>query len=88
MTYKEKAKIIDDYREKIKDSHQKDALAAALRAFKNYHSTFLKIEEVVERMRRKDIFEDVVRRVMRRKSESIVDASKEIIKRENDAKEN
>lgn len=82
MTYKKKAKIIDDYKEEIKDSHQKDALAAALRAFKNYHSMFLKIEEIVEKLKRKDIFELVVERVLKKKTESIVDAAKEIIKRE------
>jgi hypothetical protein len=82
MTYKEKTKIIDEYKEKIKDSHQKDALAAALRAFKNYHSMFLKIEETVEKLKRKDIFEDVVRRVLKKKTESIADAAKEIIRRE------
>lgn len=82
MTYKEKAKIIDDYREMIKNTHQKDALAAALRAFKNYHSMFLKVEEVVGKMKRKDIFEDVVKRVLKKRTESIVDAAKEIIKRE------
>lgn len=82
MTYREKAKIIDDYREKIKDSHQKDALAAALRAFRNYHSMLLKIEETVERLGRKDIFEDVVRRVLKKRTESIADAAKEIIRSE------
>lgn len=82
MTYKEKAKIIEDYREMIRGSHQKDALAAALRAFRNYHSMFLKIEEVVEKLKRKDIFESVVKRVLKKRTESIVDAAKEIIKRE------
>jgi predicted RNase H-like nuclease (RuvC/YqgF family) len=82
MSNKEKEKMIEDYREKIKDSHQKDALAAALRAFRNYHAMFLKIEEVTKRFGREDIFEDVVRRVLKKKSESIVDATKEIIKKE------
>jgi hypothetical protein len=82
LTYKEKAKIIDDFRERIKDSHQKDALAAALRAFRNYRGVLLKIEEVVKNLKRTDIFEDVVKRVWKKKTESIVDAAKEIIKRE------
>ena len=82
MSYKEKSKIIDDYKERIKDSHQKDALASALRAFKNYHSTFLKVEEILKKIGRKDVFEEVVKRVWKRRTESIVDAAKETIKRE------
>ena len=82
MTYKEKAKIIDDHKDKIKNSHQKDALAAALRTFRNYHSMFLKIKEIVEKLDRKDIFDDVVKRVLKKRTESISDAAKEIIKKE------
>jgi predicted RNase H-like nuclease (RuvC/YqgF family) len=82
MSYKEKSKIINYYKEKIKDSHQKDALAAALRAFKNYHAIFLKIEGVTKKLGREDIFEDVVKIVLKKKSESIVDAVREAIKKE------
>lgn len=81
MSYKEKAKLIDDFKHIAKDSHQKDALAAALRAFKNYHSIFLKIENVVKKIGREDIFEDVVKRVFKKKSESIADAVKEILRK-------
>jgi predicted RNase H-like nuclease (RuvC/YqgF family) len=81
MSNKEKEKLIDEYREEIKDSHQKDALAAALRAFRYYHAMFLKIEEVTKKLGRLDIFEDVVKRVLKRRSESIVDAAKEIIRK-------
>jgi len=81
MTYKEKSKIVDDYKERIKDSHQKDALAAALRAFKNYHGMLLKIDETVEKFKRKDLFDDVVKRVLKKKTENIVDAVRELMRR-------
>ncbi|MCS7106407.1 MAG: DUF460 domain-containing protein, partial [Candidatus Aenigmarchaeota archaeon] len=71
MSYREKFKILEDMKFFAKDSHQKDALAAALRAFKNYHNIFIKVDEVVKKIGREDIFEDVVRRVFKRKSESI-----------------
>jgi len=74
-----KSKIIEDYEEEIKDSHQKDALAACLRAFKNYHSLFLKIEEVLEKMNQQRLFEEVVERMLKRKNENIVDATKKIL---------
>jgi hypothetical protein len=79
MTYKEKVKIVDDYKEKIRDSHQKDALAAALRAFKNYHSMLLKIDETVKKFERKDLFDEVVKRVLKKKTENIVDAVRDLI---------
>ena len=79
MTYKEKVKIVDDYKEKIGDSHQKDALAAALRAFKNYHSMLLKIDETVKKFKRKDLFDEVVKRVLKKKTENIVDAVRDLI---------
>ncbi|MEM5772887.1 MAG: DUF460 domain-containing protein [Candidatus Aenigmatarchaeota archaeon] len=81
LSYKEKAKLLEDFKWLAKDSHQKDALAAALRAFRNYHSTFLKIEEVVKKLGVDEIFEDVVKRVFKKKSESIADAAKEIMRK-------
>ncbi|MFH8108860.1 MAG: DUF460 domain-containing protein [Candidatus Aenigmatarchaeota archaeon] len=81
MNYKEKAKLLDDFKQLVKDSHQKDALAAALRAFRNYHSTFLKVEEVVKKLGREEIFEDVVKMVFKKKSENIADAAKEIMRK-------
>jgi predicted RNase H-like nuclease (RuvC/YqgF family) len=86
MSNKEKEKMIEEYKEEIKDSHQKDALAAALRAFRNYHAMFLKIEEVVKKFEREDLFEDVVKRVLKKRSESIVDAVKNILRKENEEK--
>ncbi|MEM5855282.1 MAG: DUF460 domain-containing protein [Candidatus Aenigmatarchaeota archaeon] len=81
LSYKEKAKLLDDYKWLTKDSHQKDALAAALRAFRNYHNIFLKVEEVVKKLGREDLFEDVLKRVFKKKSESIADAAKEVLRK-------
>ncbi|MEM5829732.1 MAG: DUF460 domain-containing protein [Candidatus Aenigmatarchaeota archaeon] len=81
MSYKEKAKLLNDFKRLVKDSHQKDALAAALRAFRNYHNIFIKVEEVLRKFGREEIFEDVVKRVFERKSESIVDAVKAIMRK-------
>ncbi|MEM5766441.1 MAG: DUF460 domain-containing protein [Candidatus Aenigmatarchaeota archaeon] len=81
MKYKEKAKVLDDLKQLANDSHQKDALAAALRAFRNYHNIFIKIEEILKKFGREEIFEDVVKRVFKEKSESIVDAAKDIMRK-------
>lgn len=78
----EKAKIIKKYKMKIKDSHQKDALAAAIKAFRNYHELFLKVEETLEKLNRKDIFDKVVERMLQRENENIVNSVKKILKKE------
>jgi len=75
----EKTKIIEDYTEEIKNSHQKDALAAGLRAFKNYHSLFLKIEEVLSKMNQQRLFEEVVEMMLKKKNENIIDVTKKIL---------
>lgn len=81
MSNAEKSKLVEDYREEIKDSHQKAALAAGLRAFKNYHELFLKIEEVLHKMEQDDLFEEVVRKMLKKKNENIVDVTKKILEK-------
>lgn len=74
MSRKEKEKIIDDYEEEIKNAHEKDALAAGLKAFKNYHQLILKVKEAAG-----DNFEDALRNVIiNEKTENISDVVKKI----------
>jgi predicted RNase H-like nuclease (RuvC/YqgF family) len=78
----EKAKMIKKYKEEIKNSHQKDALAAGIKAFRNYHSLFLKVEEILEKLDRIDLFDNVVERILRKKNENIADSVRKILKKE------
>lgn len=80
----EKIKIIQKYDKFIKDSHQKDALAACLKAFKHYHELFLKIEEFLEKINKKEIYDKVVEEVIKSESENIVNATKKILERKNE----
>jgi len=77
----EKRKIINDYKKEIKDSHQKDALAAALKAFRYYHELFLKIEETLTKIKKIKLFEEVVERMVKTGNENIVDTIKKIIRK-------
>ena len=43
------------------------ALAASIKAFRNYHELFLKIEETLEKSDKKEIFDKVVERMLRKK---------------------
>jgi hypothetical protein len=81
LTNEEKEKIIDDFKEQIKNSHQKDALAAGLKAFKNYHGLFLKVEETLGKKGREDIFEEVITELLEGKGQNIADVVKKVAKR-------
>jgi len=82
----EKVKIIQKYEKYIKDSHQKDALAACLKAFKHYHELFLKIEDFLKKIDKKEIYEKVVEEVMKSESENIVNVTKRILERKDEKK--
>jgi predicted RNase H-like nuclease (RuvC/YqgF family) len=82
LTNVEKEKIINDFEKEIKDSHQKDALAAGLKAFRNYHNLFLKVEETLIKQNKKRIFEEVVRELLKDETQNIVDVIKKVSKRE------
>lgn len=78
LTNLEKEKIIKDFKEKIKSSHEKDALAASLKAFKKYHSLFIKIDEIARKEDVEEFFDEIARTVIERKSESISDIIRRI----------
>lgn len=82
LTNVEKEKIINDFKEEIKNSHQKDALAAGLKAFKNYHGLFLKVEETLVKHNREEIFEEVVKELLKNETQNIIDMAKKVAKRE------
>jgi predicted RNase H-like nuclease (RuvC/YqgF family) len=75
LTNYEKSKLVEEYEEYIKDVHQKDALAAAIRACKNYNSLFKNVKDNLRSRNLMDIYNDVVLRLFKSKSNNI----KEII---------
>ncbi len=78
LTNLEKEKIIKEFKDMIKSSHEKDALAASLKAFKKYHSLFIKISEISKKENAEELFDEIVRIVIQKKSESIADVIKRI----------
>lgn len=80
LTNLEKNKIIEDHEEFVKDIHQKDALAAGLKAFKNYHGLFLKVEEALKGKDGK-IFEEVIKEILKHEDENIAEAIQKVQKR-------
>jgi len=74
----EKEKIINEFKESVKSSHEKDALAACLKALKKYRNLFIRIEEAAKKMDAEEFLDEIVFRVIQRKSESISDVIREI----------
>jgi len=80
LTNLEKEKIVRDFEEEIKNSHQKDALAAAIKAFRSYHELFIRVEKSLKN--RKEMYDDVIKIVLKKKSDSISDVIKALVKNE------
>jgi predicted RNase H-like nuclease (RuvC/YqgF family) len=58
--------------------HQKDALAAGIKAFKSHHELFLKIKDVATKLELEDIFDEIVIKLIKEKADNIADAIEKI----------
>ena len=78
LSLKEKSKLLDRVKLKIKNVHQRDAMTSALRAFKRYRPLFLRAEDELKKIDREDLLDDVIRRVLEKRGETIVDAIRKL----------
>ena len=79
LTNVEKIEIARGFR--IKDDHERDALAASIKAFKKYRDLFERVDDVLGDLELKDIFEEVIMKLVREDSENIIDTINEIMER-------
>lgn len=73
MSNYEKGKLVKDYKEEIGDTHQKDALASAIRALKNYNTLFKNIKDNLKSKNLMGMYYTVVLELFRSKSDNIKD---------------
>lgn len=73
-----KFSVVSDYSDEVFDEHQRDALAAALKAWKKYRSMFMRVDDALASMDRQEIYEDVVRKLLRDKNMNIMNAVNDI----------
>lgn len=59
-----KFSVVREHAEELYDGHQRDALAAALKAWKKYRSMLSRVDETLASMGRQEIFEDVVKKLL------------------------
>ena len=71
----EKNEIVKKYEIR---GHQKDALAAAIKAYKRYHELFSKIQDATEKLGLEDIFDEIVIKLIKEKADNIADAIEKI----------
>ncbi len=79
LTTLEKLELVKDYEEKLKDDHEKDALASAFKAFQAYSKLFKRTETALSSLGMSELYERVIEMVMTGKSENINEAINQIL---------
>ena len=84
LTIREKRKMIDsfekDFPDMLTDIHQKDATAAALKAFRVYHGLFVRLEETLEKEGGKGKLDELISALLVRKGKNIAESVKRIVR--------
>jgi len=75
----EKLELVKGRKEKVRDDHEKDALASALKAFHAYSKLFKRTETALSSLGMSDLYEKVIEMVMSRKAENINEAINKIL---------
>ena len=70
----DKVKLVEDFKERIEDDHERDALASALEAFKAHSSVFERTENILSSLGLSDLYDRIVELVITGKVENITEA--------------
>lgn len=85
LKIKEKQKLLEDFEKEfpatLKDSHQKDSMAAALKAFRVYHGLFVRLGETLEKEGQRDKLDELVSTLLIRRGKNIAESVKNILKK-------
>ncbi len=74
LSNREKYRLVSAYIEKIKNDHEKDALASALKAHEEYTKLFKRIDRVLSYLSLSEYYDRVLEMVVLKKAENITDA--------------
>ena len=70
----DKVKLVEDFKEKIEDDHERDALASALVAFKAYSNVFERTGSILSSLGLSELYDRIVELVITGKVENITEA--------------
>lgn len=85
LTIKEKKRFLEDFEKEfpgiLKDIHQKDSIAAAMKAFRVYHGLFVRLGETLEREGEKEKLDDLITTLLIRRGKNIAESIRNILKK-------
>ncbi|MBD3155784.1 MAG: DUF460 domain-containing protein [Candidatus Aenigmarchaeota archaeon] len=70
----EKYSLVKEYMEIVNDDHQKDALASALKAYKNYSSLFRKTDRTISYLGLSEFYDKILKLLINEKARNIDEA--------------
>lgn len=76
----EKLRLTKKYENLIEDTHQKDSLASAIKAYKAHSHIFKKVDSALSRLNMVEFFNDVIRKVIKSETDNISETIGDIIK--------
>ena len=74
LSNKDKVKLVEEFKERIEDDHERDALASALEAFKAHSSVFERTENILSSLGLTELYDRIVELVITGKVENITEA--------------
>jgi len=74
LSNKDKVKLVEEFKERIEDDHERDALASALEAFKAHSSVFERTENILSSLGLSELYDRIVELVITGKVENITEA--------------
>lgn len=85
LKIKEKKKFLEEFEKEFPDSlgdiHQKDSVAAALKAFRVYHGLFVRLEETLEKEGQKEKLDELISNLLVRHGKNIAESIRNILKK-------
>jgi len=82
LTIREKERLVKKFEGYIKNTHEKDALASALHAFKSFRKLFKKVEDTLASLNLENLYDQVIELLLLGKADNVTDAIEEVLKRE------
>ena len=82
LSLNEKKALTNEYYHSIKNDHEVDALAAAIKAWKQYRGLFSKVNQVLKELDRYDLFTDIILKALNEDMPNIEDAVHEFMEKD------
>jgi len=81
LSLEEKSELAENFSDRIKNYHERDALSAGLKAWRNYKNLFDKVENTLKILGLQELFEDVVLKLLKEESDNIDNALERVLEK-------